>query len=261
MIGRAAAFAAFLLAAVSSVSHAQSWGLPGTIDTYRFLPRPSIINQQGGIAGFDIDYHIRGTFDFTIEQSPLAVYPPMHVATFPKVDAVGVNPRWPDLDVDQALNLTGIHGGERLYPRRPDLFLFRGKTDDGSAVELAVKLEGPWLYMRGRTTAPPESADFFEYQIKAIARRQPDADFNADGKVDGADLAAWSAGASPSGGDFLNWQRQLGEVAPSIESMDQSLDAALAASGVAFAAAVPEPAAVMLAMIGLAALTVRRRSV
>jgi hypothetical protein len=81
------------------------------------------------------------------------------------------------------------------------------------------------------------------------------ADFNNDGIVDGADLAAWTAayGASPNadadgdgdsdGSDFLQWQRDLG-----------------AGSSTTAAAAVPEPAAMaMLAVAAFAGAAVSRR--
>nr|MBA3480743.1 hypothetical protein [Pirellulales bacterium] len=82
-------------------------------------------------------------------------------------------------------------------------------------------------------------------------------DFNGDGTVDSADLAAWSEGFSTptnattaagdgdrdgdvDGADFLVWQRNLG--------------ATTIASSAAAAAAVPEPGAavLMLAAVGLA---------
>jgi hypothetical protein len=80
----------------------------------------------------------------------------------------------------------------------------------------------------------------------------PTADFNGDGRIDGVDLAAWSAnfglnsGATISNGDanrdgaidgadFLAWQRQLGATS-SVSPTGR---------------AVPEPATIALAGIGL----------
>jgi hypothetical protein len=248
------------LAALATSAQA-SFGLPQRVDSYRFLPRRSVINESGGIAGFNTNYRVEGTFDFRIQQTPLTVFPPLHVASFEKVDVAGLHPTFPDLDVDAALNLSGIRGGERLTnPRVPGLFHFQGKTADGSSVSLHAKVDGRWLYLRGGTTAPEGSADYFEYTIRALARRQPDGDFNRDGKVDSADLTSWSSGEAPSGRDFLAWQRQLGEEAPSVESLDASLDAALAASATAAVSAVPEPASAALAAFAVAMLHgVRRR--
>jgi hypothetical protein len=189
----------------------------------------------------------------------LAVFPPVHVATFENVDAWGIHPHqdWA-LDVNEALNLEGLHGGESLLRR--GLFRFRGKKEDGSTVELNAKLTGPWLYLRGGTMAPPNSADYFEYHIKAIARTRPDADFNDDGVVDGADLAAWALGSDRNGANFLSWQQQVGEVMPTIESLDNDLDAALAAAAAESVAAVPEPAAWTTAIVAAALFRRRRRA-
>jgi hypothetical protein len=227
---------------------------------YRFLPRPSILLETGGFPAQHNLYHIRGTFDLQLTPSPLTVFPPVHVATFENVDASGIHPHQHRvIDVDEAFNLSGLHGGELLRHRR--VFRFRGTTGDGSTVELHARILGPWLYLRGSTTPPPHAADFLEYDIKAIARRRPHADFNDDGVVDGADLAAWTASSHPSGGDFLAWQRQLGETAPTIESLDLELDAALAAAD-SSATAVPEPGAVGMAAIAVALLcSARRRGV
>ena len=227
---------------------------------YRFLPRPSVLHETGGFPGFDNIYHIRGTFDFHLEPSPLLVFPPVHTARFENVDAWGVHPRQDRVvDIDMALNLSGLRGGELLRGHERGVFRFQGKTDDGSSVNLQARMDGPWLYLRGATTAPEGGADFIEYSIKAIARRQPHADFNQDGTVDAADLAAWGEGSRPSGADFLNWQQQLGETAPTIESLDQALDAALAAAD-ASVAAVPEPSAFGIAAIAAAMFwSLRRR--
>ena len=255
------AIGTLLVSQLPSKAAAQDRVSPVGVESYRFLPRSSIINQSGGFAGVDIDYRVRGTFDFRVMPSPLAVWPPVHTAKFENVEVDGIHPPHEPLDVDAALNLSGISGGERLMnPRTPGLFFFRGFTSDKSAVELQAHLVGPWLYMRGRTTPPAGSADFFDYSIKAVARRLPSGDINADGSVDGGDLIAWRASESTSGDDFLNWQRQVGETAPSLESFDAELDAALAAASLN-TAAVPEPSSIVAiaSAAGLFIVSRRRR--
>jgi hypothetical protein len=82
----------------------------------------------------------------------------------------------------------------------------------------------------------------------------PGGDFNNDGVVDGADLAAWTAayGVSPNGdadgdgdtdgSDFLQWQQQLGSGVP------------------ATVAAVPEPGVLgMIAAVAFAGAAATRR--
>jgi hypothetical protein len=225
---------------------------------YQFLPRPSIIVQTGGFGGFHNVFHIRGTFDFHLTPSPLAVFPPVHSAMFENVDAWGIHPHQDFvLDVNEALNLEGLHGSESMHLR--GLFYFRGKTGDGSSVQLHARMRGPWLYIRGGTMAPPNTADFFEYHIKAIARTRPHTDFNDDGVVDGADLAAWASSSDRDGADFLSWQRQVGEATPTIEVLDKELDAAIAAAAADSVAAVPEPLAFTVAAIAWSAMSLRRR--
>jgi hypothetical protein len=85
-----------------------------------------------------------------------------------------------------------------------------------------------------------------------------EADFNQDGNVDGADLAAWKVGfgsgtmkaqgdadvdGDVDGADFLAWQRQFGQTP----------------TAAATAGAVPEPATALLSGLGLAALAAVRR--
>jgi GH35 family endo-1,4-beta-xylanase len=74
------------------------------------------------------------------------------------------------------------------------------------------------------------------------------ADFDGDGDVDDADLAAWNQGVEMGvldGADLLNWQQQLG--------MSESIPSAARAA----ASSVPEPSA--SALLSLALLGVRRR--
>jgi len=252
-----AAVSAFALGSYGGAAFGQ---LADGLQHYRFLPRLSLLHETGGFPEQDNLYHIRGTFDLHLTPSPLLVFPPVHLATFENVDAWGVHPHQDRvIDVDKALNLSGLHGAELL--RHRGVFRFRGTKEDDSPVELHARILGPWLYLRGHAGPPPGGADFLEYHIKAIARRQPHADFNDDGNVDGADLAAWAARSDLDRGDFLTWQRQLGETAPTIESLDEALDAALAAAD-ASAMAVPEPAALVMATVTAGLLwTARKRGV
>jgi hypothetical protein len=247
------AFVGFL--ATTSRAVAQ-FGLPSTANHYAFLPRQSELHRSGGFTGFEVDYRVRGDFDFMIQQSPLAVYPPVYYAKFVNPEVIGYGFTNAIVDVDRVLNLAGITGGQTLYPHRPNLFHFVGTTPDKSTVELNAILRGPWLYLRGGTTPPEGSADYFQYDIRAVARRTPIADVDDNGVVDAADLQALASNASISGGTLLEWQRQLGETPPSLESLDAELDAALAGA----AGAVPEPSS--LGLLAIAAITVgsaRRR--
>ena len=74
--------------------------------------------------------------------------------------------------------------------------------------------------------------------------------------VDAADLRALSANAGFDGNAILEWQRQFGETAPSIDSLDAELTAALSGA----INAVPEPGSLgLLAVAGGALVALRRR--
>ena len=257
--------AACALATSAGLGQAQDNSLPfePRLTHYRVLPRLSVLHQTGGFAGVDIRYRVRGDFDFEVTQSPLAVFPPIYSARFVDPELVGLHPVRDDLfDVDEALNLAKLEGGQTLrHPRWPNLFTFRGETGDGSSVQLHALRRGPWFYMRGGTTPPPGGADFFEFDIRLVARRAPLGDMNDDGVVDGKDLREWAADRAGRGDDFLEWQRQLGEKEPTMEELDGELNEALAATGASMAA-VPEPtslAMLLTAGASLAALARRRR--
>jgi hypothetical protein len=253
-----------------------------SVDHYRFLPRLSVLNQSGGIGGFDVDFRVMGKFDFELQLGPTDVWPTEYVAKFTNVDAWASHPILAYvLPLDQTLNLSGLTGRQLPVAAPFDVYQFDGTTQDGSTVKLIAAEIGPWLHLRGETTPPPGSADYFEYELKAVARRRPFADFTQDDAVDNADLAKWSSrfglkttaldgldqgdaneDGVADGADFLEWQRQAGEVAPALASLDAMIDAALAtvaASTPASIAAVPEPTTLGLGVCGIAIILLRRR--
>jgi hypothetical protein len=253
-----------------------------SVNHYRFLPRLSVLNESGGIGGFDVDFRVMGKFDFTVELGPTDVWPPQNVAKFSNVDAWASHPILAYvLPLDQTLNLSGLTGWQLPVAAPFDVYQFDGTTQDGSSVKLIAAEIGPWLHLRGETTPPPGSADYFEYELKAVARRRPFADFTQDDAVDNADLAKWSSrfglkttaldgldqgdaneDGVADGADFLEWQRQAGEVAPTLASLDAMVSAALATvdtTVTASLAAVPEPSSVGLLATGLGFLLLRRR--
>jgi hypothetical protein len=256
---------------------------PDILRSYRFLPRHSTLEQTGGIAGLDIHYSVFGSFDlvtgweYVYDPKPISIHP---FARFENVDAWAGNPLTASaqLDLDRILNMSGLEGSQLPVAAPFDVFKFEGTTDDGSAVTLFASLIRRWLYLRGGTEPPPESADFFTYQINALARQRPFADFNQDDAVDGGDLTTWASHFGPApaaagdllgsgdansdgvvdGADFLLWQQQVGEAPPAMESLDGILNGALATLPVA--SAVPEPEALGLAVVGALLFTAPRRS-
>jgi hypothetical protein len=237
----------------------------GWEQSYRVLPRLSVlVLDQPDREAPTIPYHVRGTFDFHVAPSVVAVFPPMFGAKFvdPVLDAV--HPIQDDvLDVDEIFNLDGLHGTaqSRLFPYRPPLFRFHGENDEGARVRLDALVRGRWLYLRGGTQYPDDAETTGPtYHLWAIARVQPSGDLNGDGIVDAADFREWLNRPERLGGDFLEWQRSIGEVPPSLDVLDAELSAALSAASTA----IPEPAAGTLAIVatmGLAAARRRRHNV
>jgi len=266
------------IASLAAASRAQTV----SVDHYRFLPRLSVLNQSGGFGGFDVDFRVMGKFDFELQLGPTDVWPTDYVAKFTNVDAWASHPILAYvLPLDQTLNLSGLTGKQLPVAAPFDVYQFDGTTQDGSSVKLIAAEIGPWLHLRGETTPPPGSADVFSYELKAVARRRPFADFTQDDAVDNADLAKWSSrfglNASPldglaqgdanedgiaNGADFLEWQRQAGEVAPTLASLDAMVSAALAtvdATVTASLTAVPEPGSVGLLVVGTGCCLLRCR--
>lgn len=245
---------------------------------YQFLPGRSVLNESGGIAGFNTNMPVRGTFDFSLGAGVTDVWPPRIEAHFSNVKAGGIHPILATVyPLDRVLILSEMTGYQvPLISGLPiDVYQFQGKKFDGSSVNVYAALSGSWLYLRGGTKPPPGSADYFSYEIKALARLRPTADFDQNESVDAVDLAKWAsrfglssaAGASSTmgdadgdldidGQDFLAWQRQAGETPPSLDQLDAMLSVALAASA---PGGVPEPTAGLLLAIGAALMAAWRR--
>ncbi len=234
---------------------------PDILREYQFLPRHSTLSVHGGFAGLQLELPIFGGFDFVTGYHPdfTSLNP---YAAFLNVDAQAINPAdfGPySFDIDASLNLSGLDG-EPLPTGAPfNLYHFEGEDGQGAPMELYVAELGRWLYMKGENR--PGCCDFFNFQIKALARQKPHPDFNSDGLVDRLDLDYWeshlglddAADADGSGmtdgADFLALQRDYGSAAPSADYFEALISAALA--GGALAANVPEPASMGLLVAGL----------
>jgi hypothetical protein len=267
------------LCLASSRSNGARGDPPDLLRSYQFLPGHSTLSQTGGIAGIDVRFAVHGTFDLVTGWEYRPDPPPKSIHAFARFENVDA---WahtlsdiPPIDLDLVLNLSELKGSQLPVAAPFDVYQFEGKSSDGSAVNLHASVLGNWLYLRGVTEPPPNSADFFVYQINALARQLPYADFNQDDAVDSQDLEVWAGGfgqppisSSDSllsgdadangmvdGADFLHWQRQLGDAPPKMASFVVMVNAAPATSAVV--AAVPESRAIGLAILGMAALFAR----
>jgi len=229
------------------------------LDHYRLLPRHSVLHQTGGIAGIDQRYRLIGKYDFRHGSGWTAKASFENAEIWGSVISDLPMPAYV-IDVDEILNLEGLHG-EALPVAAPfDVYQFSGLTMDGSSVELLASVIGPWMYLRGATQPPAGSADYFTYHIRALARSRPFADFNGDGVVDAADyvmLRNSDAGSGTgiagdddvtAGAGFAEWTQQFGETVPDLSMMDAMIGAAMGST--VTTAAVPEPAFVSMAVLG-----------
>lgn len=223
------------------------------LDHYRLVPRLSTLHQTGGFAGFDLHYRLLGDYGFRHGTGSTTSAKFVDAEIWGSIISDGPTPAYV-IDVDQILNLEGLQGKALPVAAPFDVYQFQGKTSDGSSVNLLASVLGRWMYLRGETQPPPGSADYFAYQLRALARSGPFADMNSDGVVDASDYAllrkSGSAGGSDvsAGASFADWRQQFGETVPDVVAMDAMLNAALG-SGVAVSS-VPEPACLGLAIFG-----------
>jgi hypothetical protein len=234
-----------------------------SVRRYRFLPQhSSFVASRPWLEAPDVQLRVFGTFE--VRFTPGAGQPwGGNGAEFLNVNAWAYNPLTAaaPIDLDKALNLSGLRGFQLPVLAPFDRYEFEGKNADGSAVDLFASVIGRRFLLDGGTTPPADGKNHVVYELQSEALERPFADFNDDAKVDGADLATWFSGAGTSvsgdvdsalvgdadgdyavdGADFLTWQRQLSEPAR--------------------AAAVPEPATFSLAIAcTLTAMAVRRHA-
>jgi hypothetical protein len=229
----------------------------------------STLRETGGIAGVDERYPVFGTYDFVTgyryEPRIPADVTLTRYAQFTNVEAYGAHPTMdPGLSLDWVFNLSGLDG-KPVYKSPSGLELYRfeglaGPDESPSRVELLAARLGRWMYMRGHTEPP--CCDFFEYQLRGVAHQVPSIDLDEDGKVGVDDLKMWqdAYGTSSSGRDFLSWQRQYGEAAPSLSEFDSLMNEALVAMTAASLTSVPEPAGVCMLALGVVCSCLARRN-
>ncbi len=134
----------------------------GQTTTYRFLPGQSTITQTGGIAGIHKTYTISGTFQLTLDSAA-------GTASFDRVDAKAVDdsPDQHTLDPNAVFNMTDLAG----VIIDTTTIRFEGTADDGSSVLLTLTFDHGTVTLKGGTTPPPNSADFFVFTLDAQSAR------------------------------------------------------------------------------------------
>ncbi len=136
---------------------------PAETSTYVFLPGQSTMVQTGGIAGVHWTYAVEGQFQLTVARDA-------GIASFAYVDANATDdsPFQRTLDPNEVFNLTGLAG----TVLDDTTITFTGKAADGSEVRISVTLRDSLAHLIGQTTPPPNSADFFLFDLDAVAQRK-----------------------------------------------------------------------------------------
>ena len=133
--------------------------------TYVFLSEQSKLVKVGGFAGVHETYSIEGQFQLTIDFDA-------GTAWFGQVDANLID----DSGLLYELSLGIIFNmAELLGPVVDDTTIeFVGKTTDGmeSTILLTLSFRGDSVQLTGRTVPPPNSADFFIFELDAAAMKK-----------------------------------------------------------------------------------------
>jgi hypothetical protein len=262
-----------LLLSLTALSTAGRANAAAFVESYRILPRKSELIQTGGFAGVSNHYRLHGDYDF-VQALPYDL--PKGARPTAQFDNANVyaplGPMLPAfIDVDHLLNLELLRGELLPLGIPTPVYRFTGVINDGepasplesSTIELYAALSGPWMYLWGETTPRPWTADYFSYEIKAVARTGRSADWNDDGVVDAADYTlARDLQTNPLAfppdweGEYALWRDQFGEKTPDVDAMIASFSAAMASST---ALTIPEPSCLLLLAFGTSLFVVARR--
>src|SRR5262245_48231047 len=240
----------------TSASHAQP-GPTDVVDHFRLVPRLSTLHQMGGIAGLELDFRLTGEYDFRQRLDERREARFEHAEIWGSQLSDLPTPAYV-LDVDEILNLEGLKG-EALPVLAPfNVYKFTGETSDKSSVNLFAAVLGHWMFVRGNTEPPPESADFFTYRVQWLARSRPFADVSGNGIVDAADyvlirdaetsgVAIGSELDGTAGVSYADWVQQFGETIPDVAKIEAVIGSAVASVATG---SVPEPASVSVVLLG-----------
>jgi hypothetical protein len=137
----------------------------GNTDSYIFITEQSNVIKTGGIAGVHETYPIEGQFHLTVDANAAE-------ASFSYVDAILLSPvsSSPPQSLGELFNMAGLEG-----TIVNDLLIeFSGKTADGTNTEIALQLtfDDDTVRLTGQTIVPPNSADFFVFNIEALAKKK-----------------------------------------------------------------------------------------
>jgi len=183
------------------------------------MPGQSMVIQTGGIAGVNWTYTLTGQFQLTIDYGA-------GKAWFSNVEAIATGHSEPDrtLDPNDVFNLTGLTG----TISKDGSIEFTGRTADGSDVLLYLTLSDEWMSLKGQTTPPPNSADFFIFDLDAVAQRKYD---GGTGEINDPYLIYTADHLNAIGSEPNDWAKNF-KLLSDIDLSGYSYDAALIAPDV-----------------------------
>jgi hypothetical protein len=131
---------------------------------YIFLLEQSRLVQTGGIAGVQWTYAVEGQFLLTVDSEA-------GTASFTQVDANAVDdsPLQRTLDPNEVFNMTALAG---TIVNSGKSIQFEGSADDASSIQMTLTFADDAVTLKGQTTPPPNSADFFIFALNAAAQRK-----------------------------------------------------------------------------------------
>jgi rhodanese-related sulfurtransferase len=132
-------------------------------NTYIFLSDQSTLLQTGGIAGVNWNYSVRGHFRLAVDEDS-------GTGSFTLVDANAIDdsPFDRTLDPNEVFNMNSLLG----MVLDETTISFTGIASDGSNIDITATFQDNLVHLVGQTTPPANSADFFIFNLDAVAQRK-----------------------------------------------------------------------------------------
>ena len=134
---------------------------------YIFLSEQSTLIQTGGIAGIHRTYTITGTFQLTADfEAGTALFVQVDASAVCSIPSRTGRTEHYSLDPNEVFNMKSLAG---VIVDGDESIRFDGITDDGSSIQITLKLADGSVSLKGETVPPPDSTDFFIYTVDALA--------------------------------------------------------------------------------------------
>lgn len=154
----------FSIAADAQYNSSETMSLPQT-GIYVFLSGESTIVKSGGFAGILETYHIEGTFQLSVDSDSIT-------DSFSRVEAnlIDENGLLYERSLGEILKMTELIG--TVVNDTKIEFENQNSDDLESAIRLTLILIDDAVHLTGQTIPPPNSADFFIYELKSTVLKK-----------------------------------------------------------------------------------------